>query len=206
MSKETHIYFRFFWCPPAGRGAKNSHDRLCKWDFYIYIIDHVNFGPNSPKGGGTEKIGIKCAFLLTQTVTLEKMCCILWNFGIIFPNLPWDNFSNVLQQPLIANNQSWLCECIPTQSPRLEGFEDFHMTWNEVRQTQLKYRSSLNFRRDKRSARHIGNHFMLENTFTSKQIATLYIYTLQNNCVDTMIDMEKLFPICLQNWFGFEQR
>ena len=34
----------------------------------IYIIDHVNFWSRSPRGA-TKKIAIKCAFLLTQTVS-----------------------------------------------------------------------------------------------------------------------------------------
>ncbi len=35
----------------------------------IYIIDHMNFWPPIPRLA-PKKIGIKCAFLLTQTVIL----------------------------------------------------------------------------------------------------------------------------------------
>ena len=37
----------------------------------IYIINHVNFWPPSPRGA-TKKIRIKCAFLLTQTENTLK--------------------------------------------------------------------------------------------------------------------------------------
>ncbi len=52
----------FFCGPPGGRGPK-----IHMVDHVIDKIDYVNFWPPLPKGGGT-KNGIKCAFLLTQTV------------------------------------------------------------------------------------------------------------------------------------------
>ena len=33
-SKETHIKIRIILWPPWGSGAKNSHGRSCKWEFY----------------------------------------------------------------------------------------------------------------------------------------------------------------------------
>ncbi len=56
----------FFWSPPGG-GSPKIHlvDYVNRTP--IYIIDHVNFWPPSSRGA-TKKIGIKCAFLLTQTV------------------------------------------------------------------------------------------------------------------------------------------
>ncbi len=75
----------FFLWPPWGRGAKNSHGRLCKWEFYtcsisfvknlqLFFISYfakraihgVNY-QNTPPPGPQRKFGIKCAFLLTQT-------------------------------------------------------------------------------------------------------------------------------------------
>ena len=72
-SKRNAHLIPIFFVAPWGRGAKNSHGRLWKkMSMYrapIYIIDLVNFWPPSPRGV-TKKIGIKCAFLLTQTVVV----------------------------------------------------------------------------------------------------------------------------------------
>ncbi len=55
--KKRTFNSEFFHGPPGGGGPK------------IHMVDYVNvnFWPPSPRGA-TKKIGIKCAFLLTQTV------------------------------------------------------------------------------------------------------------------------------------------
>ncbi len=49
----------------------------------MYIINHVNFWLPSPRGG-TKKFGIKCAFLLTQTV-VGRNCISAPNIEFFFP-------------------------------------------------------------------------------------------------------------------------
>ena len=72
---KEHLIPILLWTA-GGRGAKNSHGPLCKWEFYtclfskrlqiikrkklsmyripIYIIDHVNFWPPPPGGAPKE--------------------------------------------------------------------------------------------------------------------------------------------------------
>ena len=56
-----------FFCGLPGGGGPKIHMVDYVNGSSIYIIDHVNFWPPSPRGA-TKKFGIKCAFLLTQTV------------------------------------------------------------------------------------------------------------------------------------------
>ncbi len=66
--RNAHLIPNFF-VATQGRGVKNSHG---------YIIDHVNFWSPTPRGA-TKKFGIKCVFLLTQTVMMYSnldMCKI----------------------------------------------------------------------------------------------------------------------------------
>ncbi len=49
-----------------------AHAQFFPFRTSIYIIDHVNFWSHSPRGA-TKKNGIKCAFLLTQTVDGDEL-------------------------------------------------------------------------------------------------------------------------------------
>ncbi len=48
----------------------------------FYIIDHANFWPPFPRGGGQKKLGIKSVFLLTQTVPRSAGAVALMGLGI----------------------------------------------------------------------------------------------------------------------------
>ena len=52
IPKETHIYFQISLRPLWGRGAKNSHGRLCKWEFHLHNRP-CNF--LAPPPGGLQK-------------------------------------------------------------------------------------------------------------------------------------------------------
>ncbi len=67
--KKRTFNSQFFRGPPGGGGLK-----IHMVDYVngtpIYTIDHANFWSPSPRGA-TKKFGIKCAFLLAQTVCVE---------------------------------------------------------------------------------------------------------------------------------------
>ena len=68
LQKKRTFNSEFFCGPPWWRRPE-----IHMVDYVNYIIDHVNFLPSSTRGA-KKKFGIKCVFLLEQTVKRRLIC------------------------------------------------------------------------------------------------------------------------------------